>query len=228
MRKFAALALLVTSLCIVSSCGPNKDGSIRDYYGDYTFVLPFDHTVSNKAGAVYFETDYSMEQMVELINEVGYNASLHAIGDVKTILIAILQDGFSSYFVVYDKNYFDPGTRYTLTGASSNIKIDEADMKPFPDFPFRPPWIYVFLAPIHMLDDRDYSDMKRVYGSFEDIAEFYRATGKDDVVIDDVNKTVQFWCAGNPWASLGQGMLIMQYTETETGNYLEIKPLPVE
>ena len=157
-----------------------------------------------------------MEQMVELINEAGYNASLHAIGDVQTILIAVLQDGFSSYFVVYDKGYFDPGTRYTLTDAASSIGHDDNESR----------GLYTFLAPTHILVD-EVSYMRKVYGSFEDIAEFYSATGKDDVVIDDVDETILFWCGGSYVPGARQGTLIMQYTKTETGNYLEIKPLPV-
>jgi hypothetical protein len=216
----AVSVLLITSLCSMSSCGPNRDRRITDYYGEYTFVLPFDHSISNNAGSVYFDTDYSMEQMAELVNEAGYGASLHAIGDAKTILISAQKDGFTYYFVVYDRHYPDFVTSYTLMRAVSGISIEVSNIGPV-----REPHRYVFLAPLHIMARIDNSDVRRVYGSFEDIAEFYRATGKNDVVIDDANKTVMFWCDGNPNLSWKQGTIIMQYTETESGNYLEIRPL---
>jgi len=110
-------------------------------------------------------------------------------------------------------HYFDSGTKYFFRNASSGYE-------------YRFLYPLNFLAPRHIMDYRDTSLVKRVYGSFEDIAEFYRATGKNDTTIDDANKTVTFWCRGNPDSGKGQGALIMQYIETESGNYLEVKPLP--
>ena len=115
MRGLVVIALLLTPLCILSSYGPIKNNRMRDYYGEYTFVLSFDHGVSNYAGnIIYFDADYSIEQMAGLINEAGYSANLHAVGDTKTIMISVLQDGFTSCFIVYDKNYSDITTRYEL------------------------------------------------------------------------------------------------------------------
>ncbi|MCL2678995.1 MAG: hypothetical protein FWF18_01680, partial [Dehalococcoidia bacterium] len=202
MNKFAVAvsALLVASLCVISSCGPIKRDNLQDYYGEYTFTLPFDYTFVHWSGNVYFDTNYSMEQMAELVNEAGYNTSLHAIGNVKTILISAQKDGFTYYFVICDKNYPYSSNVYTLMSASASISIGASGNVPT-DFPFDRPIPCRFLAPLHILESSsgmDLSDVRRVYGSFEDIAEFYRATGKDDFIIDDVNKTIRFGNRGNP------------------------------
>ena len=225
MKKLAVLTMLIISLFIISSCGPIRDGRIKDYYGEYTFVLPFDHTVSNKTDIVYFDADYSIEQMAELVNEAGYNASLHEIGNAKSISIFVPKNGFYYYFIVYDKSYFEIVVDYyILSDVSLGIRLDGDDVSSIDRGRNHP---YVFLAPLHILGRSD-SGIKRVYGSFEDIAEFYRATGKNDAEIDDVNRTVKFWCEGNPNFDWRQGTIIMQYTETATGNYLEISPFPVD
>ncbi|ABR47931.1 hypothetical protein Amet_1759 [Alkaliphilus metalliredigens QYMF] len=216
MKKFAVLILLISSLFIVSSCGRVIRSGINDYYGEYHFELPFNHSVSNITNMLFFKTDYSMERMNELINEAGYNASLHENGNIKTILISAVKNEFTYYFVIYDKNHLGNTDVYTLSNAMSSIDIDVSE---------RVPNLYVFLVPLHILDTITDSDTKKVYNSFDYIANFYRATGKNDVEIDDVNKTIIFKCEGNPNFSWVQGVVIMQYSETETGNYLEIKPL---
>ena len=212
MQKFVVLILLISSLFIVSSC--RKSGEIIDYYGEYHFQLPFDHSVSNTTDMLFFKTDYSMEEMNELINEAGYNASMHENGHVKTILISAVKEEFTYYFVIYDKGHLSNTDVYTLRNARSSIEIDVSE---------RAPNRYVFLAPLQILSTID-SDTKQVHDSFDSIADFYRATGKNDFEIDDVNKTIIFQCEGNPDLSWVHGMVIMQYSETETGNYLEIKP----
>ncbi|TCK92639.1 hypothetical protein EDC19_1791 [Natranaerovirga hydrolytica] len=216
MKRFVVVILLISSMVIVSSCGRIKNSGINDYYGEYYFELPFNHSVSNTTDMLFFKTDYSMERMKELINEAGYNASLHENGNVKTILISAVKNEFTYYFVIYDKNHLGNTDVYTLSNAMSSIEMDASETVPS---------LYVFLAPIHILDTIADSDTKKIYNSFDHIAEFYRATGKNDVEIDDINKTITFKCEGNPNFNWVQGMVIMQYFETETGNYLEIKPL---
>ena len=192
----------------LSGCGALKDSCIGDYYAEYRFELPFNHTISNAADVLYFNAEYSMEQMCELINNEGYKADLYNIGNIKTILISIEKDEFTYYFVIYDKNYYEHSTGYTLSNAASSF------------------YNHVFLAPAHILDKATYnSDMRRVYSSFEHIADFYRASGKNDFETDDINKTITFQCEGNPNLSWKKGTIIMQYIETESGNYLNIEIL---
>ena len=200
INNIACLMLIIISLFIISGCGPIKDSYIYDYYAEYRFELPFDHTISNATSELYFNAEYSIEQMCELINDAGYNADLYNNGNVKTILTSIEKDEFTYYFVIYDKNYFEDSTVYTLSNAASSF------------------YSYVFLAPVHILDNT-----RRVYGSFEHIADFYRSTGKNDVEIDDINKTITFQCEGNPNLSWKKGSVFIQYIETETGNYLNIE-----
>ena len=216
MKKIVVIILVISSLFIVSSCKREKIGGMNDYYGEYYFELPFNHTVSNTTDMLFFKTDYSIEGMNDLLNEAGYNASLHENRNVKTILISAVRNEFIYYFVIYDKNHLGNADVYTLSSATLSIEIDVHE---------RVPNHYVILAPVHILDATTDSHTKKAYNSFEYIANFYRATGKNDVVIDDANKTIIFKCEGNPNFSWIQGMVIMQYSETGTENYLTINPL---
>ncbi|MCL2707115.1 MAG: hypothetical protein FWE97_03000 [Dehalococcoidia bacterium] len=224
MRKFALLTMSLIALCIMPGCGPIIISEIYDHYVEYKFVLPFDHSVSNYAGNVYFDTDYSMEQMVELISEAGYNASLHRIDNIKTILISAQKDGFTYYFILCDKNYNDNGTSYILMSARATIYFENDDASSIGGRELA----CDFLAPLHILELRDRPDKWRLFGSFEDVAGFYRATGRDDVEIDDINKTVLFRCESYPNLGISERTIIIQYAATETGNYLKIRPLPTD
>lgn len=213
MKKRTVIFLLIFSLLIIAGCGRIKSRGINDYYGEYFFELPFTHRVSNRTDVLYFRAGYSMEQMNELINEAGYSASLHEKGNVKTILISVVENELTYYFVIYDKNHLGNTDTYTLSNATASITSGGT------------PNLYVFLAPLHILSTTTDSNVIKAYDSFNHVADFYRSTGKDDAEIDDINKTITFRCEGNPRLSWAQGRVIMHYFEAETGNYLEVKPL---
>ena len=195
--------------------------------------MPFSHNVTyNMGNTLYFTTDYSMEQMVNLINNIGHNASLHTNGSVETILISTIQDDFTYYFIIFNGVFVDgaysySGEKYTLSDTFSTAVLwigEDVRSTPYP-----------FLAPLHILEpvyEINPKATRKVFGSFEEIVNFYLATGKDDVIIDHDNKTIYFYNGGSTWFSLNrsthhskrQGTVAISFIETELGNYLYIRP----
>jgi hypothetical protein len=227
MKKFVILCLLFVSLCAMTGCsafgsffrGGVRSGGVIDYYGEYHFVLPFEHNVSyNQGDVLYFATDYLMEQMLNSINNAGYGATLHTNGDTETILISAEQEDFIYYFIIFDADYSVSGNGlYTLSNALSSMN---------------PPFNYPFMAPLHIIErEHNYNARRRVFGSFDEIADFYRATGKNDAVIDEANKTIHFNNEGCQIFTPRQGIqfsairatIVLQFVESEDGNYLYIK-----
>jgi hypothetical protein len=221
MKTFVSLLLFFSSLGIVSGCGPQKDRLIMDYYEEYSFELPFNHSITNTTNVLYFMAEYSIEQICQLINDAGYSASLHKSGNIKSILISATESECTYYFVIYDANYLesvntDRNDTYTFMNAQSSISYDSNDTH------------YVFLAPLHILEstiESVNSNMRQVYGSFEYIVNFYRATGKNDFEIDDENQSIYFECEGKPTFSWRRGMVVLKYIEAESGNFLSIEAL---
>lgn len=222
MKRLKILVLFVFTLFVIAGCtGMIKISEIADYHGEYIFKIPFDHRNPRMTSSLFFETDYSMEQMAQLIIEAGYGASLNKNGDLQTMLISAVRDVFTYYFVIFDKNYIrrihPESESYTLKNATSTIFTNLRDR--------REGNVYAFLAPIHILGEPDGYGVRRLYGSFEYIADFYRATGKTDFKIDEENKRIYFECEGRAQFSWKQGTVVMQFIEKESGNYLHIKPL---
>jgi len=89
-------------MCAFSSCirGTWTD-EIRDFYGEYIFKIPFDNSNAFMTDVLHFNADYSIEQMVQLINEAGYTADLYGTGDAKRIIISAVKNEFTYYFVIY-------------------------------------------------------------------------------------------------------------------------------
>lgn len=152
MNKFSVtfLIFLIIPLCILASCtGLVITDEIADHYREYIFKIPFNNQNHRLSGdQLYFETDYSMEQMKQRLHEAGYDASLHQNGIVQTILISATRDEFTYYFVIFGRNYLHhihpTNNFYTLTSATSSIFTNIRDR--------RGENVYVFLAPIHILD----------------------------------------------------------------------------
>jgi hypothetical protein len=164
---------LLVTLCALAACCTGRSGEIRDFYGEYSLTLPFDLADSYNAGGVlFFTTDYELEQMAELLRGAGYGASLHTNDETDTILISATQNGFVYYFVIFDKTPDD--ARFSMSAAASLAQR------------------HPFLAPIHILEPTPDDAMWRFFGGFEQLASFYRATGKNDVVIDEAAQRIYF------------------------------------
>lgn len=212
--KTANVLLLTLFFCLlICSCDRVDIPYIEDYYGECNFELPFEYKDGNYSGSViYFSTEYSMEQMCELINSAGYSAELFEIDSLPTILITVEQDSSAYYFAVYDKEFND-SEKYEFTNCTLSLNIPNAGR-------------YSILAPIHIIDKNFSRDDERisfkVYNSFEYIADFYRASGKKDFVIDESDKTITFECKGKTDLSYVESEVEIRYVETSDDCYLEI------
>ncbi|MDR0752467.1 MAG: hypothetical protein LBF12_07840 [Christensenellaceae bacterium] len=223
--SIAAGLVFCAILIPVMLLGPypgGKEKSIKDYYEEYSYELPFEHTIgNNQSTLLYFYTELTMEQMSKSINESGYTASLHDNNNIKKIFITAAKNGFLYYFVIYDKSYLEDihgsNRQYTLSecAASFNMPINSNAKEPY---------IYTFLFPSHFSGTWTNDTNVRIYCTFDKFAQFYQATGKNDAQIDYENKTVTFFCEGNSDRSWIRGNVIMQYVENENGNYVNIQP----
>jgi hypothetical protein len=203
---------------VITSCS-NKERFLKDYYQEYSFELPFKYIYKYATyDTFYFDTGLTIEQMCESINASGFKASFYNNDGIEKIFITAIKNSFSYYYVIYDKAYLESGNVYTLRECSVSLTmpIDDA---------VKEPYIYVFLFPHHLTDVKsDEQDKRKIYCSFDEFAEFYRATGKNDAQIDNKNLTVTFFCEGYASRNWIRGNLLMRYVESATGNYIHILP----
>ncbi len=202
--KVNFLLILLSFLIFSTSCGRNTRKDVIDYYGEYSFELPFNHIVKNSTDVLYFDTEYSIEQMSQIITEAGYQAELYDSGDTKKILISVAEEPFTYYFVIHDKEKNDDNDSYTLSDAHLV-------------------WgYYSILAPINIINESNNSEQISIYESFDYLVKFYESTGKNDFSIDEINKTITFKCHKKPNTSLRDGEIKIHYIEAEEGNVLKI------
>jgi len=200
MKKIIFLFLII-SLVISTSCtGVVRITGIYDFFQRYYFEVPFENTPIKAPGDMRFTTDYTMEQMVEHLNVAGYIAEIYSVGDVATILVTAMTRGRAHYFVIFENNDDDCYwlDTFLVRNASSAIR------RPTEGFRF-------FLAPIHVMEDTS-SDvgLRRFYSTFGHLAEFYRATGRDDVIVDEESKAIYL------------ENVVLRYTENENGSFLYV------
>jgi|GEM_PF-5132391 len=114
MKKIALKSLLVFAVFLIEFINifylPTPTG-IHDFSGEYFFELPFEHQITNTKGGFFFTSDYSLEQMAELLISAGYGATLHSmgepehsVGEVWAILVTASANDRSYYFVIVDMN----------------------------------------------------------------------------------------------------------------------------
>lgn len=201
-----------------------KEGKIYDFYGTAEFVLPFESENYTKTGVLNFDTDLTMEQMTEKTKSAGYGAELYDFDGVKRMLITQEQGGCNYYFLIYDKTLpaatgNGSAERFTLCDLSESFRINDKQ--------------YVFLFPQQFAEAKNSglvsgaTESKKVYCTFNEFADFYRNTGKDDVTIDSGNRTVTFSCKASVEqngidANHSAGEILLSYTEAENGNYVNV------
>ncbi len=73
----------------------------------------------------------------------------------------------------------------------------------------------------------------KFYGTFDDAVKFYRNAGRDDITIDESEKTVTFFAyvrtsgrVNEDYASSVANEIKVRYLEEPEGNYLEFERLP--
>ena len=232
IKKMCFRIVLFSLACIIcfgmmcGCSGKDKDKIIYDYYGVTQFVLPFEHENVTSTDALYFNTNLNMEQMTERIKNAGYQGTLHEFEGVKRIFITVINGSVSSYFIIYDKTLSEflgngKSDRYSLRALTASIQVADKDSNYE---------TYVFLFPLHVSDISELTKTRKIYCTFNEFADFYRATGRKDVQIDVGNKTVTFTCKGtdsteqdktNP--NFATGKVVMQYVEKSSGNYIDIQ-----
>ncbi|MCL2235370.1 MAG: hypothetical protein FWB98_02885 [Defluviitaleaceae bacterium] len=227
MKRFVALLLFFIILLVMSGCvlfkGGVRTGGVIDYYGEYYFVLPFNHIISYNIGdTLYFTTDNSLKEMKEAINDAGYLATLHTNGETETILISVEQNHITYHFIIFDADY---SGIFTLSNALSNtwMGVFHGELAPS-NLPF--------LAPLHMLEPRPNTNLRRrVFGSFNEIEYFYLKAGRNYVVVDRDKKTI-FFHNGNSrlftpipgvQTSVVRGTIALRFVSVDDENFLYIE-----
>ena len=204
-----------------------SEGKLLDFYGEAEFTLPFECDNFSKTDALNFNTDLSMEQMTEKVKSAGYGAVLYDFDGVKRTLITSEKNGCDYYFLIYDKSYSGAigngeSDRYTLGELSESVRAGDS--------------LYAFLFPLHFAEisaaqngaGADGAQSRKMHCTFNEFADFYRNSGKDDALIDEENKTVTFACKASAehngtnvnWSA---GDVLLSYSETEIGNFVEMR-----
>ncbi|MDR3186140.1 MAG: hypothetical protein LBU04_04965 [Christensenellaceae bacterium] len=202
-------------------CVGSKHKTIKDYYEEYSFELPFKHTIgNNQYTTLYFKTRLTMEQMCESINTAGYKASLYNYDNINKIFIVARKNEFSYYYVICNKIYVDGAyvDGYVLSDCSSSLSIS-ANSKERNQ--------YVFLFPLHLSDTVESNPNRiKINSTFDEFVDFFASTGKNDAQIDYENKSVIFSCRESANDDIDKywinGNIVMLYTESETGNYINL------
>lgn len=213
-KRMVVLCLFL--LLIGVSCDRDTKHVLIDHYGECEFTLPFDYGDAYMGSDLYFESTYSWEEMQNLLQDAGYEITLSSDGHHPTMLIAVRQESKCYYYVLYDKTHTQ-SDRYRL--CSATLMWNQA---------------YRFLAPIHMMDVHEYQDtvnrgeawdnLWRVYGSFDEVAAFYRATGREDYRIHEEEEMIEFFCQDPLMSTARAGTLLIQYRVEKEGDYLAIFP----
>lgn len=228
--KIASVLTAGALLCAAGACKKDNvinEGKIYDFYREVEFELPFESKNYSYAGVLNFDTDLSMAQMAEKTKSAGYGADLYDFDGVQRLFVTSEKDGGKSYFLIYDKTLSEArgngeSDRYTLSGLSGDFQADGKR--------------YAYLFPLQFAEAKDAeitsespkTERKKVYCTFNEFAEFYRGTGKNDVTVDETNRTVTFSCKASTEqngtdVNLSAGEILLSYVETENGNYAEIR-----
>lgn len=182
-----------------------------DYYHKYRFKLPFELTSSNYAGRLYFNTMYSTDEMCAKLTAAGYNVELFTIDDTASILITVNANDTSYYFIIFEQNKSNSKVGYVLCNAELLLGCPGEGL-------------YSVLAPIHVMDSIMADDRTvRVYCDFEYISNFYKRIRKNDIIIDEVNKTITLKSKGSANSGLLYGEVIISFREIQENQYLDFE-----
>jgi len=205
------LSQFALTACIVP--GGRSQSHIYDFYGEYRFDLPFAHSRTFMTSSLFFDSEYNMTQMRDLIIEAGYGARLYNFNDIERLHIYAARDGRRYYFMI---------TR--LEGSAGRFMIDGSTAMISAGGNFG--GIYVFLFPNHLIDGDLWTTetSKRMNGTFEEFADFYTSTGRDNVTVNYSERTITYRCKGQETLSWNQGYVVILWNQTENGNHVIIRP----
>ena len=244
-KTFKKITIFMTMVVLSSTlmlsaflCGPNHITSMRDFYGEVSFELPFRVTRSNYSGDLFFGTNYTLEQMHErIVAQEGHGARIYGFMTANStatyrMLIYVEKGAKKHYFMMFANEGY-PGN-FSVTNGGLFIR----GLRPLVEqcyYEWRRPG-YNMLFPMHLAVGtaaRRYMDENnaiRVWGDFEQIANFYSGTGRDNVTVDKYNQTITFFAVDHiihtdpnfiyNEISLGwyEGYVQMQWVEYDNGN----------
>ncbi len=211
MALWLAVCLLALELC---ACAISSDNAVSDYYGECTFALPFRTTNSHSDGMLYFDVTMTLTQVCDAIVARGYRAELFESGPEDTLLITAMRDEKTYYFVIFDQDLAAEDDYYVLRDASLSWRSNDK--------------LYGILAPIHIMTPTAEEilgaggERIEVYRSFDYIAQFYRAVGREEIVIDQAQKTIVFPCHADETTGRVESRVTLRYTEEGLKQYLSI------
>lgn len=199
MRKILT-CIYIPIILLLTACGPNPGNSIGEYYGEYTFILPFETTGSLWTGLLQFRAEYSFDEIEELIIAAGYDVVRYDFdGSIRLLISTVIQDGRRVFFVIHSNNDVqNPDDR------EHNYILDN--------------W---FVVPLHLMDLANVRE-HIVFKDFEYVANFYLEFGKG-VVIDYEKQTINF--QGRRFRGTGMvptDVAIRFFEGVSGNNYLEL------
>jgi len=222
MKKFRQMLIIVmligtflSQFALTACVGGRSQSHIYDFYQEYRFDLPFAHSRTFMTSSLFFDTEYDMSQLRDLIIEAGYGARLYDFNSIERLHIYAMRDGRRYYFMI--TRLMDSTRRFSIDSSTGMISAGENSGG-----------IFVFLFPKHLIDAVNLwavENSHRMHGTFEEIAAFYANTGRGNVTINYEEKTIIYLCREVSNLNWNGGYVIMRWVETETGNYLDISPL---
>jgi len=211
MKKFICLLLIFLSSVVLIGCGENFSTRMTDFYSQYTFELPFD-AVGRIRGHIWFTTDYDLDEMRQMIEEAGYEATIYDVDGDRRIFIVATTGNHKHYFIIWE--------------LEDSFVLDSHAVNPQHIFGNNI-W---FLFPVHIATHTDFvrndygetiRASKQVFASFDYIASYYNATGRNDTIICYESKTILFTRVRGRIFNV-----VMQYEETEEGNFIHVSIVP--
>ncbi|MDR3021242.1 MAG: hypothetical protein LBU60_00980 [Clostridiales bacterium] len=197
-KKIKILVVVVVIFCcadlFLAGCSVFKskfEGTIKDYFGQYTFVLPFkfDYIVGYDKR---FSTSLSLEQQKKEIENAGYTVEKFDNFEGPDLFIQASKNDAKYYFIIKERQQTaDSHVFYEIGGLSIwdyRTVLNESGMATRMLFPE-----YKISQMIGINDEKNPIGFECIFeGSFFDFVTFYNNLSRQDFEIDFDNHTVSF------------------------------------
>ena len=131
----------------------------------------------------------------------------------QSILIYIESKYRTHYFVITEPEFPELFDGFLLPSMINVIRDRENSQS------------YIFLFPVHLSVWRPQNpNLVRIYGTWEEVSEFYARTGRSEIAVNNEDRTVVIWCHRDEVRNFRAGYVILEWVEAENGNYLKISP----
>ncbi|MCL1944992.1 MAG: hypothetical protein FWF56_04225 [Firmicutes bacterium] len=183
--KIIAISSIIAtlSLIVIGCIKPIKEQVVvKDFYGEYEFVLPFDHEKFVRGDGRQYLSDLSLSQQVSDLKGRGYT-----IKDTssKKYVIEIVQNDISRYFSI---EYVDIGDQpyFLLDNLSTNITLKDNQDQVVTINCLFPQHLVSAYPP--SIDD----NISLAKGDFFEFKSFYENTKRDEYGFDLLTETISF------------------------------------